>query len=152
MKLVELKQEVYELWERLSSYNGALIQLENFKPEVRYYGDLRRKTTWQKAYAAFLAQNIWDADVGEYNLIVVQLNFTPDCWDYELRYQVLEQFLAIPGALEFVVRGLEQIFCSASREDKECAYGLLAMVSEQSGGTGSIADGSIGRFTGTNAS
>lgn len=152
MKLVELKQEVYELWERLSSYNGALIQPENFKPEVRYYGDLRRKTTWQRAYAAFLAQNIWDAGISEHNLIVVQLNFTPDRWDYELRHQVLEQFLAIPGGLEFIIRGLEEIFGSASKEDKECAYELLAMVSEQSGGTRSSADGFIRRLTGTNAS
>lgn len=152
MKLAELKQRVYESWECLSSYNSAVIQPENFKLEVRRYGDLRCKTTWQSAYAAFLAQNIWDAGISEYDLIVVQLNFTPDRWDYELRHQVLEQFLFIPGALEFIIRGLEQIYRSTSKEDRECAHGLLAMVSRQSGGTGSIADGAIRRFTGTNAS
>lgn len=46
MKLAELKQRVYESWECLSSYNSAVIQPENFKLEVRRYGDLRCKTTW----------------------------------------------------------------------------------------------------------
>jgi len=47
MKLSELKQRVYSAWECLSDFNDALIQQENFLQEVRAFGDLRRKLTWQ---------------------------------------------------------------------------------------------------------
>ncbi|MCA1990797.1 MAG: hypothetical protein LDL41_01945 [Coleofasciculus sp. S288] len=64
--------------------------------------------------------------ISEHNLIVVQLNFTPDRWDYELRHQVLEQFLTIPGGLEFTIRGLKEIFGSASKEDTVANHDLKA--------------------------
>lgn len=45
MKLKDLKKRVYRVWECLSDFNDALIQPENFKSEVRYFGDLRRQST-----------------------------------------------------------------------------------------------------------
>jgi hypothetical protein len=54
MRLQELKQQVYQAWECLSTFNLAVVQPENFKEEVRQqFGDLRRKETWVKALARF---------------------------------------------------------------------------------------------------
>ncbi len=133
MKLSILKQKVYHAWECLSTYNSALVQSENFKSDVRYYGDLRRKKTWEKALVAFIAQNMFDSNLDNYNLILWQFNFTPDRWDYEFRNQILEEFLALPGGLDCLVNGLEQIFQSNDLEDKEKASGLLTMVVKKSG-------------------
>ncbi len=49
MKLPELKQRVYQAWERRCWYNQSVIQPELFPSEIRQYGDLRYKTTWIKA-------------------------------------------------------------------------------------------------------
>ncbi|HAX86552.1 MAG TPA: hypothetical protein DCY91_09825 [Cyanobacteria bacterium UBA11370] len=133
MKLSILKQKVYHAWECLSTYNSALVQSENFKSDVRYYGDLRRKKTWEKALVAFIAQNMFDSNLDNYNLILWQFNFTPDRWDYEFRNQILEEFLALPGGLDCLVNGLEQIFQSNDIEDKEKASGLLTRVVKKSG-------------------
>ncbi len=133
MKLSIIKQKVYHAWECLSTYNSALVQSENFKSDVRYYGDLRRKKTWEKALVAFIAQNMFDSNLDNYNLILWQFNFTPDRWDYEFRNQILEEFLALPGGLDCLVNGLEQIFQSNDLEDKEKASGLLTMVVKKSG-------------------
>jgi hypothetical protein len=138
MKLTQLKQEVYDCWTRLSTYRDAIVQPENFLPEMRTYGDLRRKSTWQKAYAAFFAKLNWDAGITEHTAIVHVFNFTPDRWDYELRYEILEEFLAIPGAMEFIMRGLEEIFHSWDRDDKEYAKQFLEVVGEQPGRTGEL--------------
>lgn len=133
MKLSIIKQKVYHAWECLSTYNSALVQSENFKSDVRYYGDLRRKKTWEKALVAFIAQNMFDSNLDNYNLILWQFNFTPDRWDYEFRNQILEEFLALPGGLDCLVNGLEQIFQSNDLEDKEKASGLLTRVVKKSG-------------------
>jgi hypothetical protein len=152
MKLNELKQEVYDCWIRLSTYRGALVQPENFKPEVRIYGDLRRKSTWLHAYAVFFAKINWEAGITEHTAIVHVLNFTPDRWDYELRDEIIEQFLAIPGAIEFISRGLEAIFHSADKEEREAAHGLLEVVGRQSGRTRGIATGHLRQLQGFTAS
>lgn len=150
MKLAELKQHVYNAWESLSRYNGALVQPENFKPEVRAYGDLRYKVTWQKAYAAFVARNIFDANTDNRSLITEQFNYTPERWDWELRYQILEQFLAIPGGLDCIINGLEQIFgYPIDKEEQDIAYGVFALVREKSGRAGSIAARAFGQLNAT---
>lgn len=150
MKLGELKERVYEVWQDLITFNGALVQPENFKPEVRTFGDLRYKKTWQKAYASFAARSTWDSGITENTTICYVFNFTPKRWDYELRHQILGEYLAIPGAREFIIRGLEQIYRGNDTEDKECANELLGMVSPESGGTGRIAVGHIRGLTGAN--
>ena len=147
MKLKELKQEVYECWEDLSKFHDAIVQPETFKPEMRQFGDLRRKSTWEKAYAAFFAKVNWDSGITEHTAIAYVFNFTPDRWDYELRHEILDQYLAIPGAMEFIAGGLEQIYRSSDRSDQECADAFLEVVSEQSRrGTAEFPVGSLRRL------
>ncbi len=111
MQLQELKQQVYQAWECLSTFNLAVVQPENFKSEVRQqFGDLRRKETWVKALARFAARNCYDACLNAHSLILYDFNFTRDRWDYEYRYLILEEFLTIPGALDLIQLGLEQLF------------------------------------------
>ncbi|MCA1990890.1 MAG: hypothetical protein LDL41_02420 [Coleofasciculus sp. S288] len=143
MKLRELKQRVYEDWQRRCWYNQAVIQPETFKPEIRQYGDLRHKATWVKAFARFRALNLWDGCLDAYTLITQHFNFVEERWDYEFRFQILEEFLSLPGALEALQTGWEQLFGSdlTTPQEKETAYGLLAMVSRQSEGTRRTAAG-----------
>lgn len=148
MNIKQLKTYVYEAWVRLHTFNGAVVQPENFKSEVRRYGDLRKKSTWKKAVAAFRAQNFFDSNLDNYNLIIWHLSFPNNEWDYEFRYQIMEEFLMLPGGLECVINGLEQIFQYNNTEDKEKANELLKMVAEQSTGTGSIATGFIRQLAG----
>ena len=133
MKLRELKEKVYEAWESLSSYRGCLILPENFKPEVRAgFGDLRRKSTWIKALARFEALNAAHDCLDAYTLILNSFNFTPDRWDYEYRLLIFDEFLMIPGAIDLLKLGLEQLF-SASFTDTERneAHGFFELVSGQ---------------------
>lgn len=151
MKLAELKQKVYSAWECLSDFNDALIQPENFWQEVRAFGDLRCKSTWQKAYCSFWARNIFDSNSDNRSLITVFFNYTPTQWDWELRHEILDQFLAIPGGWDCIINGLEQIFnYPLDKEEEEIARGVLSLVQKQSGGSGSIAVRAVRQFTGSN--
>lgn len=133
MKLAQLKQEVYECWEDLSRFRNALIQPENFRAEMRTFGDLRYKRTWQKAYAAFYAKNAWDSGITPHTAVAYVFNFTPERWDYELRQEIIEQYISIPGALEFIIEGLEEIYRSEEPQDWGCTDGILGMVRAKQG-------------------
>jgi hypothetical protein len=152
MNLNELKQESYSAWEYLHQQKRSVIQPEAFKPEVRTFGDLRCKATWRKAFASFQAQTHWHSGMTEHTAIVYIFGDSSSEWDSELRKLILEYFLMIPGAREFIARGLEQIYHSNNRADQECANELLQMVGGESRGTGAVADGFIRRLTGSHAS
>ncbi|HBL11353.1 MAG TPA: hypothetical protein DD379_08080 [Cyanobacteria bacterium UBA11162] len=128
MKITELKDQVYQCWTDLSNFKGAVIQPENFKQEVRQYGDLRRKSTWEKAYAAFWAKNCYDSCLDAWTLIRYSFNFTLDRWDYEYRYQIIEEFLQIPGAIELIQLGLEQLLSQPfTQHDRRQAHGFFEL-------------------------
>lgn len=133
MKLNELKQRVHEAWEELNTWKGGVVmQPENFKPEIRTYGDLRRKDTWSKALARLRALNSWKGCLDAYSLILYDFNFTPDQWDYEFRHQILEEFLYIPGALDLIKLGLEQLYSADfTPKEREEAHGFFELVAEQ---------------------
>lgn len=132
MKLSELKKAVYEHWELRCFANDAIVQPENFKPEIRQYGDLRRKSTWVKALCQFCALNHFECLLDAYELITVRFNFAPDDPRYPYRHQIFEAFLTIPGALDLLKTGLEQLFSSdCTTEEREAARGFFAMVEEQ---------------------
>jgi hypothetical protein len=132
MKLKQLKHKVYKSWEFLSNYRDCLVQPENFKSEVKQFGDLRFKETWVKALANFEALNAVHDCLDAYSLIVLTLNFTPDRWDYEYRHQIFEAFLTIPGALELLTLGMEQLFSSDfTQQEREDACGFFELVEEQ---------------------
>ncbi|MBD2054470.1 hypothetical protein H6F88_00200, partial [Oculatella sp. FACHB-28] len=99
-KTGELKQHVWEEWEQLNSFKGVLAQPQNFKPEVRQFGDLRCKATWVKALARFTAVNVYKSCLDAYSLILHDFNFKPERWDYEFRELILNEFLAMPDALD----------------------------------------------------
>jgi hypothetical protein len=135
LKLQNLKQHTLESWKDLSTFNGAVIQLENFKPDVQKFGDMRKKATWQKAYAAFVARNIFDSNSDNRTLITIQLNFEETRWDYELRNEILDQFLVIPEAMECIRNGLEQILGSPiNHQEEEQAHGVFKLVQERTRG------------------
>ena len=54
-----------------------------------------------------------------YTLIIQHFNFTEDNWEYEFRYQILDEFLCLPGALEALRTGFEQLFGSDSDFTKQ---------------------------------
>lgn len=150
MKLQQLKQKVYEAWEFLSGYRGSLIQPENFKPEVRGFGDLRRKDTWIKALVRFEALNAAHDCLDASSLILITLNFTPERWDYEYRHQIFDEFLMIPEGLELIKTGLEQLFSTDfTLQEREEANGFFELVSGT--GAGSRAIGSLGQLTAAHA-
>lgn len=139
MRLQDLKRQTYEEWERRCWYNGAVIQPKLFKGEIRSYGDLRRKSTWTRALTQFRALNVWDSCLDSYELITLHFNFEAADWEYELRYEILDEFLILPGALDALKHGFEQLFgtdIDFTQEEKEAGYGLLAMVGGESGRTG----------------
>ena len=153
MNMLELKQEVYNSWAKLvGSYKDAVVQPETFKAEIRAYGDLRYKLTWRKAFAALEAQAHWYSGITEHTAIVYVFGDPSSIWDLELRSLMLEYFLTIPGAKDFIVRGLEEIFQTNDEGDQECANGILAMVSSKSGGISSKSDGYLWRLSVANAS
>ena len=137
MKLPELKQRVYQAWERRCWYNQSVIQSELFQSEMRQYGDLRCKTTWIKALTNFHALNIWDGCLDAHTLLTQHFKFSPQRWDYEFRHQIIDEFLTLPGALEALRTGFEQILeedinLNFSQQEKESVNELLAMVTKQS--------------------
>lgn len=153
MRISELKQQVYEEWHRRHWYNQAVCTPtvpacdEAFKREIRTYGDLRFKSTWVRALASFSALNSYEACLDACNLILYDFNFTPDRWDYEFRHQVVEEFLMLPGSLDLIKLGLEQLFSDTfTQEERSQANGFFELVQEHSGGTRGIATESIGQF------
>jgi hypothetical protein len=134
LKLADLKHRVYQCWENLSSFNGALVQPEQFKADVRkQFGDLRRKQTWINAYCQYTARNSLDVCLDAWTLIRYDFNFTPERWDYELRHQILDAFLAIPEGAELLKTGLEQLFEDTlfTPEERSEANGFIRLVAEQ---------------------
>lgn len=137
MKLSELKEKVYEHWEFRYQIRRAIIQPENFKPEIRQYGDLRRKTTWVKALCRLESLNIFESCLDAYELITIQFNISPSDPEHPYRHQIFEEFLAIPEALDLLKAGFEDLFSSDfTTEEREEAREFFEMVREQSPGRG----------------
>lgn len=133
MKLSLLKTKVFESWEFLSSYRGCLVLPEQFKPEVRReFGDLRCKATWIRALARYEALNAFHDCLDAQTLIQQTFNFTEDRWDYEFRSQIFDEFLIIPGALDLIKLGLEQLLADPfTPHDRTNAHGFYQLVAEQ---------------------
>ncbi len=66
--------------------------------------------------------------------VIIKGCYTPDEWDWELRHEILDQFLTLPGGLDCIINGLEQILkYPIDPEEVEIANGVLKLVQEQSG-------------------
>lgn len=152
MKLPELKEKVYQAWKRLNTWKGGVVmQPENFKPEVKTFGDLRRKDTWVKALARFEATNAYQSCLDAWSLILHSFNFAPDRWDYEYRHAIFAEFLLYPDALDLIKLGLEQLYSiDFTQREREEAHGFFELVAEQQTRRGLPAN-AIWRLTGASA-
>lgn len=137
MKLAELKKVAYQHWQFRHEIGRAIVRPEQFETEIRQYGDLRRKSTWVKALCRLEALNILESCLDAYELITIQFNISPDDREYPYRHQIFEEFLALPGALDALKLGFEQLFSSDfTTTEREEAREFFAMVAEQSAGRG----------------
>lgn len=132
MKLSELKQATYQAWQDLNTWKGQVMQPENFKSEVKTFGDLRRKDTWVRALARFEATFAHRSCLDAWSLILHSFNFTPDREDYEYRHAIFEEFLLYPDALDLIKLGLEQLYSADfTPQEREEANGFFELVAEQ---------------------
>ncbi|MDX2098263.1 MAG: hypothetical protein SFW36_10850 [Leptolyngbyaceae cyanobacterium bins.59] len=132
MRLAELKEKVLQEWQDYCWYKQSVCQLEAFKPEIKkQFGDMRCRSTWEKALCYFRAMNAQIGLLDAYTLILYTFNFTPDRWDYEYRHQIIEQFLTLPDGLDLIRLGLEQLFSKDfTCEERGQADGFYQLVPE----------------------
>jgi hypothetical protein len=115
-KLYELKTKTYECWLSLLEVNQAFhISCEKpsedkvFKKEMRFYGDLRRKDTWEKAYAAVMARFLWS--VNDDNKFLIEFYLIQQSKEEGWRYllpRVVEEYMMLPGGAESLAQGLSE--------------------------------------------
>jgi hypothetical protein len=129
MKLQDLKARVLDQWEFSHECNSAL-PAEDFKSAIRKYGDLRKKATWVKAYATLKATNTYDSCLDAYKIITI--SFNSEWWAAETREyltEVFDAFLTIPGAIDLIRTGLEQLFSDyCTPDEREHTDGFLKLV------------------------
>jgi hypothetical protein len=141
MKLVQLKTLTHDFWIDVLTIRRVVIDPNSFKAELKdQFGDLRQRTTWEKALARYYAQIVHDACLDASNLILYGLNFKPGDRLYPYRHGIFEEFLAFSDGLEMLKTGLEDIFQTNNftpqeRQDAK-DNGFFELVREQSpGGT-----------------
>jgi hypothetical protein len=138
-KLKDLKDAAYQAWElfqRLES-NTLLIQPEVFKKEARQYGDLRRKSTWEKVYIVLQANVIANPVLENGGMIQIYFCHPTSPELVEYNSLILEEFLKHPYALERIKDGLEQLFYQATEPaDQEDAVIFLKRISGYQEATG----------------
>lgn len=134
MKLPELKRRTRQVWEALNTWkDGVVLQPENFDKEVKSIGDRRYKQTWIKALARFKAAQLHRSCLDAWTLITISFNYHPDRWDYEYRYEIVDEFLLYPEGLELIRAGLEQIFATDdfSKKEQDSTHGFLRFLEER---------------------
>ncbi|MGL5084032.1 MAG: hypothetical protein ACRC8A_21305 [Microcoleaceae cyanobacterium] len=111
-----------------------------FKQEVKAYGDLRHKLTWEKVFSFFEAKTLWEANDDNQFLIEFYLVQAPREEGYNhLVPQIVQEFVTFPEGLEMLMDGFQQI------RDYGCGYGasykqvseVLQYVQEATGRLGS---------------
>lgn len=108
--LAKLKDEVLSLWEAVNEVTAS-ISVATFKAEIRQYGDLRRLSTWQQAFAALRAKLYVDchADDGQFLIEVQLIKAAPREGWKDLLAITLEQLCAIPEGWQALVDGMAAI-------------------------------------------
>ncbi|MEM8642675.1 MAG: hypothetical protein AAGG51_28235 [Cyanobacteria bacterium P01_G01_bin.54] len=84
MKLQQLKAQTQETWDKVIQLNSAIALPNSFKAEIRHFGDLRRKATWELAYCHFHARYICDVCLDAFT-VVLGLSITEEDWRYPYR-------------------------------------------------------------------
>ena len=131
MKLAELKQEVRYTWECIQETYADTCDPEAFRPEIRQYGDLRRKATWEKAFV-YLYTALFHrcAGIEAYWYITDFFNLTPGEPFYEYRHELFDAFLQYSDGLDRIKLGLEQLY-SLTAEQRGNIDGFRQLVQEQ---------------------
>lgn len=140
MKLQDLKDKTWETWLEWQDCACVVVQPENYKTDVRAFGDLRRKDTWKRALGTFLALAIARTCIDPVELVTLYLNPPPDDWAWEVRYETFEAFLNIPRGLDAVKAGLSAVFFQHQNPDlneQEDVSGILELV-EATAGVGKL--------------
>ena len=116
MKFAALKAKTYETWQTLYAVEEAFVQVSSpvqdtvFKQEMRGYGDLRRKSTWEKAFTSLLAKLLYDHNDDDRTLVLLHFLEYPQVEGFaDLRPLLLEQFLMFPYGFECLLKGLQAI-------------------------------------------
>lgn len=134
MKIQDLKQRTWEAWAELNTWQGDLLLPGIYVEEIRRIGDRRCKATWRKALARFEAMLIHQSCLDAWSLIRYSFNFTPDRWDYELRYEILDEFLSYSNGAELIKMGLEQLLSkNFTTQERKAADGFFRLVEGQQG-------------------
>jgi hypothetical protein len=148
LKLNELKQLTWRYWTQHCRFQDVVVQPDLFKAEIRKdYGDLRRKSTWVKAAARFIAANTSIAASDSVVLITDDLNFAPDTPEYQIRYEVLDAFLEIPKMFEAIKNGFEEIFSEPggyTPQEMDGITGLLQWAQQHPGINRQLVGASVG--------
>lgn len=136
MKFQELKAATRTVWDYTHTLHGAIALPENFKPEMRLFGDLRRKSTWIQAYCTLYALEIHDCVLDAY-IVPLRLSIKEEDWRYPYRNPIFDEFMKLPESLDLLRLGLEQLYIDpdyCTPEEREDGHGVLKLVQEQSTG------------------
>ncbi len=128
MKLAQLKQQAHESWETLNLIDGAIPSPDQFRQEMRQYGDLRCKVTWEQACIDLEAK--WIV-YGLENWALVRYFQKPDTIiGQQFNHQVLNVVLSYPRILEQIKQGLECLYYSPNAvDDRAIAVAFLQRLS-----------------------
>lgn len=121
MKLQELKEEALSSWELINRLYGTVCTEQLFKADMRKYGDLRRKATWERACIALEAHWVLK---GLENRYIVDYFCHPDTpIGMAYNQEVLDVLLTFPTAIEQIKNGLERLYYdprgAGDRQDAE---------------------------------
>lgn len=123
MKLKVLKDKVYGLWLSLHQATQTVYTASSaiadsaFKQEIKRVcqqmnasSDLRLKATWELVFAVIKARLLWENTLDCQDLIEKDFISYPQKFGWQpLVSAVLNQFLAIEGAIEVIQAGLQKI-------------------------------------------
>ncbi len=128
MKIQELKAEVRSSWEVANLTDGTPTVDSLFKTEIRKFGDLRRKATWEAAAIALEARWLLG---GAENRDLVEYFCAPDTpVGLEYNQEVLDYVLAHKDGLERIKNGLESLYLTPiTPNDREYALSFLKRIS-----------------------
>jgi len=128
MKLAQLKEAAYRSWDAWNLIDGTELSAQPFTTEMRHYGDLRRKATWEQACidleSKWLVHGLDNTDLIRY----FQQPDTPI--GKAFNNQVLDAVLTHASALEQLKNGLETLYNSPiSADDRSIAVQFLKRIS-----------------------
>lgn len=141
LTLKQLKQEAAELWEVLNEVDGTDPAPDQFRHDIRQYGnldgksDLRCRTTWERACIAMEAASMLKSL--ENTDLVLYLLHPDTSFGTAYRDQILEAVLAHKTGLMQIRNGLERLYRqpveATDRQDAIEFFSYLAQTHEVAG-------------------